>query len=150
MHAKRLGTKLNRAIVENNASDYCWEQAQRLWHQLNRNAMICDLHQTRIHKKVLRKGRFCLNLIRESPIGRRGDMQIHKELHGEQVRLLDYTGSVRSHPDTNLPKKACKLYKDSFLYKAPRSVLSLNKNINMAISFAQFKKTCKELLVLNQ
>ena len=111
MHAKRLGIKLNRAIVANNASDYCWEQAQRLWHQLNGNAMICDLHQTRIYKKVLRKGRFCLNLIRESPISRmtqnrlevteipRGDMQIHGELHGEQVRLIDYTGSVRSHPD---------------------------------------------------
>ena len=27
-------------------------------------------------------------------------MQIHGELHGEQVRLIDYTGSVRSHPDT--------------------------------------------------
>ena len=27
MHAKRLGSKLNRAIVENNASDYYWEQA---------------------------------------------------------------------------------------------------------------------------
>ena len=58
--------------------------------------------------------------------------------------------NTRNKKLPNLPKKACKLYKDSFLYKAPRSVLSLNKNINMAISFAQFKKTCKELLVLNQ
>ena len=97
MHAKRLGIKLNRAIVENNASDYCWEQAQRLWHVLNGNAMTCNLHILRIHKKVLRKGRFELNLIRESPIGRmsqnrleiteipRGDMQIHGELHGELI-----------------------------------------------------------------
>ena len=64
---------------------------------LNRNAMTCDLHQTRIYKKVLRKGRIWLNLIRDTPIGRmsqneleiteisRGDMQIHGELHGEQI-----------------------------------------------------------------
>ena len=70
MHSKELGIKLNRAIVENNASDYCCGQAQRLDSQMNRNSLICDLYQRRIHKKVLRKGRFCLNLIRESPIGR--------------------------------------------------------------------------------
>ena len=50
----------------------------------------------------------------------------------------------------NLPKKACKLYKESFLYKAPRSVLTLNRNISMATSFQQFKKSCKDLLLINQ
>ena len=50
----------------------------------------------------------------------------------------------------NLPKKACKLYKESFLYKAPRSILNLNKSINMSTSFYQFKKSCKNQLLINQ
>ena len=63
MHTKKTRNRLNKAFVETMHSielDYCWEQAQRLGSQLNRNAMICDLHQTGIYKKVLRKGSFKL------------------------------------------------------------------------------------------
>ena len=58
--------------------------------------------------------------------------------------------NIRNKRLPNLPKRACKLYKDSFLYKAPRSVLTLNKKINMTTSFNQFKKSCKEILLTTQ
>ena len=56
-----MQTEQNQAewsYCQNNWLDYCWEFPQRLGSQLNRNAMICDLHQTGIYKKVLRKGSF--------------------------------------------------------------------------------------------
>ena len=61
-----------------------------------------------------------------------------------------HTYNTRNKRLPNLPKKACKLYKESFLYKAPRSILTLNKRINMSTSFYQFKKSCKELLLIHQ
>ena len=64
MHAKRLESGWIEPFVKKEPCielDYGWEQAQRLGIELNRNAMICDLHQTRIYKKVLRKGSFKLN-----------------------------------------------------------------------------------------
>ena len=73
MHAERLESGWIEPFVEKKhwiKLDYYCGQAQRLCSHLNRNALICDLHQTRIYKKVLRKGSFCLNLIRELPIGR--------------------------------------------------------------------------------
>ena len=70
MHAKRLESGWIEPFVEKKhwiKLDYCWEQAQRLGIEMNRNAMICDLNQRRIYKKVLRKGSFKLNFNTEIP-----------------------------------------------------------------------------------
>ena len=76
--------------------------ALTLGSQLNRNSLICDLNQRRIHKKVLQKGSFELNLIRNIPIERNvletpenmlKYIVLHGEFHGELIfRLLDCTG----------------------------------------------------------
>ena len=66
MHADKVESSWIEPFVEKKhwiKLDYCCGQAQRLGIQLNRNAMICDLHQTRIYKKVLRKGSFWLNFM---------------------------------------------------------------------------------------
>ena len=72
--------------------------------------MSCDLHQTGIYKKVLRKGNFKLNLYRnENKLkyiqNTQKLLRFHGELHGETIRLLDCTGwsisqgLLGSHPD---------------------------------------------------
>ena len=67
-----------------------------------------------------------------------------------QSLLPSHKYNTRNKNLPNLPKSACKLYKDSFLYKAPRSVMMLNKKINMTTSLNQFKKLCKEVLLKTQ
>ena len=59
MHADKVESA-EWSLCWDNASDYSWELTERPVSQLNRNAMICDLHQTGIYKKVLRKGSFKL------------------------------------------------------------------------------------------
>ena len=67
-----------------------------------------------------------------------------------QSLLPSHKYNTRNKNLPNLPKNACKLYKDSFLYKAPRSIMMLNKKINMSTSLNQFKKSCKEVLLKKQ
>ena len=117
MHAKRLESGWIEPFVEKSielSQTIACGQAQRLCSQMNRDSLICDLYKRRILKKVLRKGRFCLNLIRESPIGRmlqnrleiteipRGNIQIHGELHGMTVERQERPisqGTLGPHPD---------------------------------------------------
>ena len=67
-----------------------------------------------------------------------------------QNLLPTHTYNTRNRNLPNLPKNAGKLYKESFLYKAHRSVIMLKYKINMSSSFGQFKKSCKKLLLKTQ
>ena len=63
-----------------------------------------------------------------------------------QSLLPTHTYNTRNRNLPNLPKNACKLYKESFLYKAPRSVIMLKHKINMSSSFGQYKKLLQKII----
>ena len=57
--------------------------------------------------------------------------------------------STRNRNTPHLPKDASKLYRDSFLYKGPRSILSLNTLFQNSRSLSLFTNKCKSLLLNN-
>ena len=55
--------------------------------------------------------------------------------------------NTRNRNTPNLPREANKLYRDSFLFQGPRSILSLDKTIQNSKSLPIFTKKCKTLLL---
>ena len=55
--------------------------------------------------------------------------------------------NTRNRKTPNLPRVANKLYRDSFLFQGPRSILSVDKTIQNSKTFSIFTKKCKTLLL---
>ena len=55
--------------------------------------------------------------------------------------------NTRNRKTPNLPKEANKLYRDSFLFQGPRSILSVYKTIQNSKTLSIFTKNCKSLLL---
>ena len=55
--------------------------------------------------------------------------------------------NTRNKKTSNLPKGANKLYRDSFLCKGPRSILSLELEIQKIPHLQLFTSKCKKLLI---
>ena len=55
--------------------------------------------------------------------------------------------NIRNRKTPNLPKEANKLYRDSFLFQGPCSILSVDKTIQNSKTLSIFTKNCKSLLL---
>ena len=55
--------------------------------------------------------------------------------------------NTRNRKTPNLPREANKLYRDSFLFQGPCSILSLDKTIQNSNTLSIFTKKCKTLLL---
>ena len=55
--------------------------------------------------------------------------------------------NTRNRKTPNLPRDANKLYRDSFLFQGPRSILSVDKTIQNSKTLSIFTKKCKTLLL---
>ena len=57
--------------------------------------------------------------------------------------------NTRNKKTPNLPKVANKLYRESFLYKGPRSILSLKPELQQTKNLKAFSTKCKKQLISN-
>ena len=61
--------------------------------------------------------------------------------------LPTHNYNTRNKQIPNLPHKANKTYRDSFLYKGPRSILTLNKDIRDSRNLSTFTMKSKDVLL---
>ena len=64
-----------------------------------------------------------------------------------QTLLPSHQYNTRNKKTPNLPKSANKLYRESFLCKGPRSILTLELEIQKSINLKAFTTKCKKLLI---
>ena len=65
----------------------------------------------------------------------------------KQKLLPQHKYNTRTRSIPNFPKATTKLYKNSFLYKGPRSVLSVETEIQKASTLGTFIGKCKQTLL---
>ena len=65
----------------------------------------------------------------------------------KQILLPQHKYNTRTRNMPNLPKATSKLYKNSFLYKGPRSVLSVETQVQNSSTLQKFVGKCKQTLL---
>ena len=65
----------------------------------------------------------------------------------KQILLPQHKYNTRTRNMPNLPKASSKLYKNSFLYKGPRSVLSVETEAQKSSTLQMFTSKCKQTLL---
>ena len=65
----------------------------------------------------------------------------------KQTLLPQHEYNTRTRNMPNLPKASSKLYKNSFLYKGPRSVLSVETEVQNSNTLQTFISKCKQILL---